>query len=150
MFALAASVALASHTIFALFVAFNGTPNVAGSCSDSLCRMPKNKMSTAGVQLHSRLLSACYIAELDAAACVLALAHETPEHRALLTSPSRFRADAITLQPTETSRDARLWAERRYAWVSIWSEADGVYKVNQTLLAFALVLSSLWGWRSQR
>jgi hypothetical protein len=35
----------------------------------------------------------------------------TPEDRALLVNPSRFRTDAVALQPVETESETRLRAE---------------------------------------
>ena len=36
----------------------------------------------------------------------------TPEDRALLLHPHRFRSDRISLQPVQTEREEKLYAER--------------------------------------
>ena len=111
VFVMAALVALVAHAIFAIYIAFNGSPNAAcGFCDLSCQRVPSLMFQwyNATPELLPLVVSLGSSLPLLFSLAMMT----TPEDRALLMNSSTFRTEEISRLPVETERDARLRAER--------------------------------------
>ena len=105
---------LASHAVFVSSVAFNAHRNLdtrnCGIC-DMSCQSVKWLIVlwyNFTPELYPLVVSLCTTLPLIFSLWLMT----TPEDRALLMHPSRFRAEGINLNPFETPREAQLRAER--------------------------------------
>ncbi len=119
LFVLVTLVALASHAVFVTYFSLdavmidNELCPVCGSCQPVGWLITFWYLSTP--ELLPLVLSLCSTLPLVFALWLMT----TPEDRALLLHPDRFRTDAIALQPTATEGEMRLRAERERMGINL-------------------------------
>ena len=119
LFVLITLVALASHAVFVMYFSLdavmidNEVCPICGSCQPVGWLISSWYLSTP--ELLPLVLSLCSTLPLVFALWLMT----TPEDRALLLRPDRFRTDAIALQPTATEGEMRLRAERERMGINL-------------------------------
>ncbi len=118
LFVLVTLLALASHAVFIVYFTLD-TGSVNPSCHQcGPCQPIGNvifRWFLFTPELLALVLSLCSTLPLVLALWLMT----TPEDRALLLRPHRFRTDAIALQPAATESEARLRAERERMGINL-------------------------------